>query len=350
MPTNAPYEFPLILHKPIGQETLMDCTVIDRLKGPEGTSYSFPRCGKCTACRIQRRRLWTGRMLLEKLMDPRPATFWTLTYDDARLPEGGTLVKSHVQDWMKRLRIEAERKFDLPQVRMYTVGEYGERYGRPHYHAITYGMSVTQADALRQTWEKYHGFTRRDAANTARFRYVAKYVEKKIINAKAPDYEDGRLSEFSVMSRRPGIGFTGYQKMAEELIANGDNQFLKGYWAYDGCSYPIGRYGQEVIVRTLSEYGLSPTEVKDLTANMWEDGDPQDRLIETLNRRYRNAAQVKTFQFRKKNGLAQRKGQAYDPATEGITALPEPCVRREGRSFIDERTQDREDSSPDCST
>ncbi len=67
-------------------------------------------CGKCICCRINRRREWTGRILLE-LGTWEMASFATLTYDEEHVPwkicDGmpfQVLVKSDIQRWLKRLR------------------------------------------------------------------------------------------------------------------------------------------------------------------------------------------------------------------------------------------------------
>jgi len=56
--------------------------------------------------------------------------FITLTYDNENLPENATLVPKDLKDFQKRLRYHAN--IDL---RFFSVGEYGEKTQRPHYHA-----------------------------------------------------------------------------------------------------------------------------------------------------------------------------------------------------------------------
>lgn len=60
-------------------------------------------CGRCIGCRLEYSRQWAVRCVHEaSLYDDN--CFITLTYDNENLPEGGTLVKKHFQDFMKRLR------------------------------------------------------------------------------------------------------------------------------------------------------------------------------------------------------------------------------------------------------
>lgn len=63
--------------------------------------------------------------------------FVTLTYDDEHMPYGGDLHYRHFQLFLKKLR----KRLGRP-VRYFMCGEYGDRLGRPHYHAILIGVEV----------------------------------------------------------------------------------------------------------------------------------------------------------------------------------------------------------------
>ena len=67
-----------------------------------GVTLKLP-CGQCIGCRLEKSRQWAVRCMHEKQMHPFNE-FVTLTYDDAHLPEGGALVKRHLQLFFKRLR------------------------------------------------------------------------------------------------------------------------------------------------------------------------------------------------------------------------------------------------------
>ena len=83
-------------------------------------------CGQCQACRINRRRVWVHRMMLEA-GQYKDNTFVTLTYSPENEPDGSSLEPKHTQDWLKRFR-----KAIAPlRVRYYLVGEYGEQSWRP---------------------------------------------------------------------------------------------------------------------------------------------------------------------------------------------------------------------------
>lgn len=160
-------------------------------------------CGQCMPCRLNRRRVWTARLLLEAHLRE-PNYFVGLTYRDEDLPTDGLVSRRALQLFFKRLRKRASCRY-------FAVGEYGSRFGRPHYHALLFGLSeavpstggrgirhVRACDCcLCSSWglgQVHVGEVTPDSCA-----YVAGYVEK------------GRLSqlprfEFSAMSRNPGIG------------------------------------------------------------------------------------------------------------------------------------------------
>ena len=117
-------------------------------------------CGQCLPCRVNKRRLWSNRIMLESMCHEDNA-FVTLTYNEDNLPEKGNLVPKHLKDWQKRLRYHAN--IDL---RFFSVGEYGDQTKRPHYHAAIFGFKgcasmdfncpCIYCKTLRASWEKGH--------------------------------------------------------------------------------------------------------------------------------------------------------------------------------------------------
>jgi hypothetical protein len=91
------------------------------------------KCGQCSGCKLENARQWAIRIKHEASMHPQNS-FITLTYDNEHLPPTGTLVLKHWQDFMKRLR----KKYSHKKLSFYHCGEYGEKQGRPHYHAIIF--------------------------------------------------------------------------------------------------------------------------------------------------------------------------------------------------------------------
>lgn len=190
-------------------------------------------CGQCQPCRINRRRVWVHRLLLEQSLHTDSA-FVTLTYDDANLPKikntagdlVGNLEPPHLRDFLKRLR----NRLPPGSVRFFGVGEYGDQDERPHYHLALFGFPSCQyiqsrysrvrnccpsCDLIRDTWGKGHVFLGTLEENSVQ--YIAGYVLKKM-TGKDDKRLLGRHPEFSRMSNRPGIGAHMMDEMASTLM------------------------------------------------------------------------------------------------------------------------------------
>lgn len=146
--------------------------------------------------------------------------FVTLTYKDD--PE--SLQPSHLVDFFKRFR-RAGKSF-----RYFACGEYGERFLRPHYHVLFFGLRFDDlvrrvsgtgkarfsSAELERAWG--HGFCTVDPFSPATAQYVCNYVRKK--SSSEEDYQ-GRTPEFQVMSRRPGIGGTFIRRFMSDVYPDG---------------------------------------------------------------------------------------------------------------------------------
>lgn len=149
--------------------------------------------------------------------------FSTLTY--AEEPHGRNLYKPHLASCMHRLRTIASRE-GLPAVRFFGVGEYGDRFGRPHYHVITFGFGLEHAPLLDRAWSfpdaregpgiGSPGTTDHHLLSPDLATYIAGYTTKKLTKKEALGL-NGRAPEFSLMSRRPGIGVPALGPLIEAL-------------------------------------------------------------------------------------------------------------------------------------
>lgn len=161
-------------------------------------------------------------------------SFVTLTYDNNHLPNGGTLVKKHTQDFLKRAR------YHIGPFRYFICGEYGETTRRPHYHAIIFGKdwldkkhfkttdlghSVYTSERLEQIWGMGQCLTA--AVTFESIAYTTRYVVDKITGPPAAKHYDGREPEFGEMSRRPGLGRHWLDKYASDVYTT-DNVIING--------------------------------------------------------------------------------------------------------------------------
>lgn len=217
--------------------------VFQRNASLSGVPMQLP-CGQCIGCRLEKSRQWAMRCMHEKRMSS-SAEFVTLTYADGKLPVGGTLVKRDLQLFMKRLRFKCGSG-----IRFYACGEYGESTMRPHYHLLLFnihfadrkwignakaGQKLYSSDLLGELWPDGHNWIGEVTFESCA--YVARYIMKKVTGAPAADYyqvlvpETGELidrePEFTVMSRRPGIGRGWFDQYHSETYAN-DSVIMNG--------------------------------------------------------------------------------------------------------------------------
>jgi len=161
-------------------------------------------CGQCLPCRINRRRTWAARIHLEALAH-RESCFITLTYSEEALPEGNTLSDEHWREFTKGLGY-----------RYFGCGEYGEQFGRPHYHLVVFGLGVLAGQVLAsQRWP--YGFVSVTPYCAEHGNYVASYTVKKL--EKTGGLQPGQRPEFARMSRRPAIGTPGLAPFSSWLTS-----------------------------------------------------------------------------------------------------------------------------------
>lgn len=238
--------------------------------------YSFAKriqvpCGRCTGCRLERSRQWAIRCEKEIQSYAKrglSSCFITLTFDDDHLSQRSnpmSLDKRDFQLFMKRLRKSLiteyyqskllkyflskrfTRRFLLkyaskkvPKIKYYHCGEYGEKFKRPHYHAILFGVDFDDkvlhtvrnghrlytSEKLAKLWP--FGFSSIGDANFDTAAYVARYIMKKHLGKDAwmrycdIDWSTGEIvrqwsPEYTTMSRRSGIGKEWFDKYLRDV-------------------------------------------------------------------------------------------------------------------------------------
>ena len=215
---------------------------VDRGKGDQ----LLLSCGQCIGCRLERSRQWATRCVHEaSLYDDN--CFITLTYNNDNVPIDGGLNYSHFQLFMKRLR----KRFPNDTIRFYMCGEYGENYGRPHYHACLFGFNFPDRVLHSRTGSGFFIYTSRileslwsyGFSSVADFSfesaaYVARYVMKKITGQAAKRHYEvldemtgeiyNRSPEFCRMSLKPGIGARWWDKFGQSDVVPRDKVVING--------------------------------------------------------------------------------------------------------------------------
>lgn len=166
------------------------------------TLYQCVPCGKCELCLSKKREQWFFR-LWNELRQSTSAYFITLTYNDKHLPEDRRVNKKHVDDFLKRFR----KSIEPYKIRYFLVSEYGEDFGRPHYHMLLFNFPscLNIREYLKKTWtfcdDYIFDYPEVVGSVTARsISYVCKYC-LSILDSDDPDSKT-----FMSASRRPGIG------------------------------------------------------------------------------------------------------------------------------------------------
>lgn len=184
-------------------------------------------CGKCESCKINYRNEWATRLVNEKDYH-KEALFLTLTYE-----KNPKLKKQDIKEFIKKLKIKT----------YLAAGEYGEKTGRAHWHAIIYSdeeiddvkrnntLNRLESKKISKAWE--HGFVEIGECNEASANYTCGYTIKK-------------AGETNQIIMSPGIG-RKYALDNLERLKTTNNIII------NGRKKPLPRYYKKIIEKTLTE-------------------------------------------------------------------------------------------------
>lgn len=235
-------------------------------------------CGRCILCRIQRAREWSTR-LTHELCYWSDADFVTLTYDDDHLPKDMSVHKDDAQRWVKRLRKALEDR----NVKYYLTGEYGDNFGRPHYHCILYGMDRSDKDKqiIRETWG--NGLIHIGTVTYDSCRYVGDYVQKKLYGLRANEYKDQGLEQpFALMSQ--GLGKRWAEDNVVQILTN---QFITVH----GAKCAIPRYYLKIL-GVDTEQMTKSDEKRQQVKNEWLEKHPENTSLDFLGQMNKRAKRL----------------------------------------------------------
>lgn len=208
-------------------------------------------CGQCLACRVNKRRIWAHRIMLEASLHG-DNSFVTLSYSTDHMPDDYSLRPADLCNYLKRLRF----KISPLRIRYFAAGEYGEDTFRPHYHLVIFGLKgclrgVTQVNQRgyccencsfhAATWGLGNVYLGEVSYQSAA--YCAGYTVKKW-TGKEDEYA-GRYPEFARMSKNPGLGAGFMDEVASTLMEHGLDATLEDVptaLRHGKVIMPLGQY------------------------------------------------------------------------------------------------------------
>jgi hypothetical protein len=264
-------------------------------------------CGQCLFCRINRRREWTLRIMLESFCHPFNS-FLTLTYDE--VPLCGSVCTVHLRNFLKRLRKAVPNR-----IRFYACAEYGTKNLRPHYHLALFGVhpcryiqpqnlkgvltkgktpgqitcQCPECQFIYNIWQKgiiYNARLEKDSAQ-----YIASYIIDKMDKKTCDLY--GLAPEFTRMSNRRGIGLgfdgEGLDFLFKFMKSDLGNDYLDKVGDvphtinFGGKPWPLGNYLRRELRVRLGRDEKTPShilEAVDLDRRLalaeWRKDNPLD--------------------------------------------------------------------------
>lgn len=225
-------------------------------------TYQCP-CGWCIGCRIDRRKQWQMRVDLTRqsfyVKHPDYSTYFvTLTYRDQFLPKHGVSVHD-ARNFIKRLReriyrksiwdylvshglestmdcstVEKQKLVPRPDLKFYLASEYGEKRGRPHYHAVIM-LPKQYASEIRNSWPQ--GRVEYDFCRKGGVRYVLKYMDKQYSRNS-----DLNLDLYAKNGLEPPFCLKSQGLMRDYIEQNLDRIKNDGYVMYNGSPRAVPRY------------------------------------------------------------------------------------------------------------
>lgn len=191
-------------------------------------------CGSCFCCRLDIQKAAIDRMFCAWKCHSVSA-FVTFTYDDEHLifQDGfrqPTLSKDDLHKYLDNIRHLLHKvKFEY-----YACGEYGDKFNRPHYHVLFFGLDYQlHKSFFEQSWKK--GSVKVLPVQSGSFRYVAKYLSKPYSKEynDIQYYDIGLIPPFRKMSR--GLGVKVYLDHLDEIRDN-------GFFVFCGRRISVSRY------------------------------------------------------------------------------------------------------------
>jgi hypothetical protein len=250
-------------------------------------------CGRCPYCKSVRSKQWAFRLSQEEKRST-SCHFITLTWDTEYIPinkhgqftlRKSIVTKRKVKKIINGKEIDVEKVYRKPHpesvsafikrlrryqkvsgndqtIKYYAVGEYGEQFGRPHYHIMIFNLEgskkvgkVNGYDAYKnkdveKAWSikgQQRGRIHIGDGTGNSSAYCAKYIDKNCDIGKAPN--DIRVPSYSVMSKGLGSNY-----IVDRTIKRKSNLTGKVY-KKDVLKNAISNYHKDDLTRTMVSTG-----------------------------------------------------------------------------------------------
>ncbi|QCS36814.1 replication initiation protein [Tortoise microvirus 10] len=201
------------------------------------TNYDVP-CRRCMSCRLDYQIYLTfcaENELYDCYRSGLGASFCTFTYDDSHIPPNGSLCKKDLQNFLKTGRKNLERSGFPASFKYLACGEYGDKFGRPHYHVAFIGLSdVLVNEFFRSAWR--HGLVDIGVLQPGGMRYILKYCTKAVLGDKAKELYDDKGLERPFITRSCKMGYEYLYRNIDDIVAN-NFTYVKA-----GIRRPIPKY------------------------------------------------------------------------------------------------------------
>lgn len=199
-------------------------------------------CKKCVACIRKKSRAICFKLDSEAMYSDFPVMWLTLTYNDESCPD--QLSREHIKLFMKRLRKKYlnswlhshfgvslytylkhrdETPFcsiEVPRLKYWYCGEYGDTFGRPHYHLFLFHFDISIMDhqKIEDCWS--YGFVNFGDAEQGSTVYSTLYSFVKLL-----EEDDHDVPPFCVSST--GLGLQWLVDHLDYILSHPDRPYLE---------------------------------------------------------------------------------------------------------------------------
>lgn len=152
---------------------------------PKFWKYPCNHCQNCIRRRQGQLEFLAKRELIDRYKQGQGASFVTFTYENGYVPKSKytgkmTLRRKDLQDFNKRIRENFSRSKLNHDFKLIYCGEYGDNYGRPHYHVAYIGLTDKEIEMLsKKCWN--YGIVDIGTLGNGGLRYILDYFGKQTI-------------------------------------------------------------------------------------------------------------------------------------------------------------------------